>query len=166
MGDTYKQQYFETKSDTELDVLVAESYGLTYKNLAGEGVWVDKTGAIIHLVSEFKPTSNTNFALTLLHELAIEGNVLAINTADVITKEDCISIGGFPKDGDSEFPVVIMPMENNPNFGTFRKTILRAISIFYIMHRNMSTNRAEEISGPAGAIGCVDPTGPDLSCIR
>ena len=138
MGDTFTQQYFDTKTDDELDVLAAEASGLTYQNLAGEKVWVDDTGAIIHFASEFKPTSKTNFALTLLHELATSGSVLAINTADIMTKEDCISVGGFPKDGDSEFPVVIMPMENNPEFGVFRKTILRAISIFYIMHRNMS----------------------------
>ena len=136
MEATRNQQYFDTKTDDELDVLVANAAGLTLKSLAGEGGWVDSKGALIHLQSEFKPTSRANFALSLLHELAADGNVIALNTADVLTKEDCISIGGFPKEGNMEFPIVISAISDVADFAIFRKTILRSISIFYIMHKN------------------------------
>jgi len=145
MEATRNQQYFDTKTDDELDVLVANAAGLTLKSLAGEGGWVDSKGALIHLQSEFKPTSRANFALSLLHELAADGNVIALNTADVMTKEDVISIGGFPKKGTMEFPIVISPVSDVADFGVFRKTILRSISIFYIMHKNATQEILESI---------------------
>ena len=132
----WNQEYYKTKTDEELDVLVAEAAGLKLSSLAGEGGWVDSTGALIHLQSEFHPTSKTNYALTLLQEIAADGNGLAINTADVMSKSFGIIIGGFPFEGEEPLPMVQTPIEDINNFGEFRKAFLRSICVFYVMYKH------------------------------
>ena len=136
MDINFTQAYYETKTDEELDALVAEAAGLTLSSLAGEGEWVDNTGVLIHLASEFTPTSKTNYALTLLQEIAADGNGLAINTADVMSKSFGIILGGFPFEGEEPLPMVQTSIEDINNFGEFRKAFLRSICIFFIMYKH------------------------------
>ena len=132
----WTQEYYAQKSDEELDVLVAEAAGLKLSSLAGEGGWVDSTGALIHLASEFHPTSKTNYALALLQEIAADGNGLAINTADVMSKSFGIILGGFPFEGEEPLPMVQTQIEDINDFGEFRKAFLRSIAIFYVMYKH------------------------------
>ena len=132
----WTKEYYAEKSDEEIDVLVAEAAGLEARSLAGEGGWVDKEGTLIHLQSEFHPTSKMNYALDLLREIAAEGNGLALNTADSMSKTHGILIGGFPFEGNIPLPMVITPIEDMNNFGEFRKTFLHSIAIFYIMYKH------------------------------
>ena len=136
MQITYAQEFCDTKSDEELDALVAEASGLTLRIHSGEGGWVDSEGALIHLQTEFHPTANANFALELLREVSADGNGLAINTASVNTKTPGILIGGFPFDGEKEVPIMFTEIEDMNDFGEFRKALLRSICIFYVMYRN------------------------------
>ena len=136
MDINFTQEYYAQKTDEELDALVAEAAGLKLSSLAGEGGWVDSTGALIHLASEFHPASKTNYALTLLQEVAADGNGLAINTADVMSKSFGIIIGGFPFDGEEPLPMVQTPIEDINDFGEFRKAFLRSIAIFYVMYKH------------------------------
>jgi len=132
----FTQEYYKTKSDEELDVLVAEAAGLKLSSLAGEGGWVDSTGALIHLQSEFHPCSKMNYGLELLREVAADGNGLAINTADVMSKTFGILIGGFPFEGEEQLPMVQTQIEDINDFGEFRKAFLRSIAIFFIMYKH------------------------------
>ena len=136
MDINFTQAYYKTKTDEELDVLVAEAAGLKLSSLAGEGGWVDNTGALIHLQYEFHPTSKTNYALTLLQAIAADGNGLAINTADVMSKGFGIIIGRFPFEGEEPLPMVQTPIEDINDFGEFRKAFLRSICVFFIMYKN------------------------------
>ena len=136
MEITFNATYYATKTDNELDSLVAEASGLELRSLAGEGGWVDKDGALCHLQAEFCPTSNANFALELLREVSADGNGLAINTADVNTKTPGILIGGFPFDGENEIPIMFTEIEDINDFGEFRKNLLRSICIFFILYKN------------------------------
>jgi len=132
----WTQEYYAQKSDSELDVLVAEAAGLKLSSLAGEGGWVDNTGALIHLASEFHPCSKANYALALLQEVAADGNGLAINTADVMSKTHRIILGGFPFKGEAQLPMAQMPIEDINDFGEFRKAFLRSICVFYVMYKH------------------------------
>ncbi len=136
MEITFTVDYYKQKSDEELDVLVAEAAGLELRSLGGEGGWVDKDGALVHLQSAFHPTSNNNFALELFREVSADGNGLAINTADSMTKTPGILIGGFPFDGEKELPILFTEIEDMNDFGEFRKTLLRSFCIFYVLYKN------------------------------
>ena len=136
MNVKFTQEYFKTKTDDELDVLVAQTAGLELRSLGGEGGWVDNTGALTHLQTEFHPSSKMNYALDLLREVAADGNGLAINTADVMSKSFGILIGGFPFEGEEPLPMVQTPIEDINDFGEFRKAFLRSICVFFIMYRN------------------------------
>jgi len=136
MDVKFTQSYYETKTDEELDVLVAEAMGLELRSLSGEGGWVDNEGTLVHLQHEYHPASKMNYALELLQLVAMEGNGLAINTSEPLTKTDMVLIGGFPKEGKEPLPLLGFPIEDISDFGKFRKTWLRAICIFYIMYKN------------------------------
>lgn len=136
MNIRFNQEYYAEKSDSELDVLVAEAAGLKLSSLAGEGGWVDSSGALIHLASEFAPTSKMNYAFELLRGVAADGNGLAINTADVVSKSHGIILGGFPFEGEEPLPMVQAPIEDINDFGEFRKAILRSICVFYVLYKN------------------------------
>ena len=139
----WTQDYYLTKSDSELDALCAEAAGLKLSSLAGEGGWVDDTGALIHLQSQFKPTSDTNFCLDLLREVAAEGNGIAINSADVMTKQYGWIIGGFPFEGNAPLPMVRSMTEDADDFGVFRKNFLRSICVFYILYKHSKEEQYE-----------------------
>jgi len=135
MKNQLEQAFYENKTDEELDVLVAEAAGLVYANTSGVGAWLDEFGAIIHLESEFKPTSKMNVALSLFQEIAAEGNGLAINTADVITKKNTMMFGGFDKKEVNPLPLLYFEISDICDFCEFRKTFLRGVSIFYILYK-------------------------------
>ena len=136
MDITFNAAYYQTKTDDELDVLVAEASGLELRSLGGEGGWVDKDGVLVELQSEFHPTSQANCAIDLFREVSADGNGLAINTADVNTKTPGILIGGFPFDGEKELPIMFTEIEDINDFGEFRKALLRSFCIFYVLYKN------------------------------
>ena len=136
MKITFNAAYYATKTDNELDSLVAEASGLELRSLNGEGGWIDKDGVLAELQTEFRPTSQANVAINLLREVSADGNGLAINTADVNTKTPGILIGGFPFDGEKEIPIMFTEIEDINDFGEFRKNLLRSIAIFYILYKN------------------------------
>ena len=136
MSEQQNFEYYQSKTDEELDVLVAEAAGLKLAYLSNEGGWLDSNGVLVHLKSEFHPTSKTNYAIELLREVAAEGNGVAINTADIITQANAITIGGFPFSSGVELPLITNPVDDINSFGDFRKTFLRSICIFYILYKN------------------------------
>ena len=140
MDVKFNQQYLDTKTDEELDVLVAQAMGLELRSMAGEGGWVDSEGALIHLQHDYHPTAKMNYALELIQLVAMEGNGLAINTSEPVTKQDLILIGGFPKVGEEPLPLLGFPIEDITDFGKFRKTWLRAIAVFFIMYKSSRQN--------------------------
>ena len=136
MGKKYSQRYYMGKTDEELDVLVAKAAGFKLSSFQGEGGWLDSEGALVQLESEFHPTSKTNFALELFREIAADGNGLALNTADALTKKDMFLFGGFDKNAETTLPLISFEIKDIGDFGSFRKTLLRGLCIFYIMYKN------------------------------
>ena len=136
----FTQKYYLDKTDEELDALVAEAAGLTLKYMSGEGGWLDHEGVLVHLATEFKPTSRANYALDLLREVVAEGNIVTFNSADIMTKTNTIIFGGVDKSESMEIPVFADDLNDPNDFEEFRKKWLRGICIFYIMYKNAKRN--------------------------
>jgi hypothetical protein len=137
---------FSGLSDEELDYLVAEAAGLNLSViLGGEQGWVDSEGVLVHLKSEFSPTSKMNFALDLFWQIAEDNNGLAINTCDPITLESAISIGGFNKSSDNtvQLPFVRINTNDEDGFGGFRKALMRAICSFFVLYKREGNSECE-----------------------